>query len=339
MRFLITGGAGFIGSHLAETLLAAGHCVTILDDLSTGSVSNIAHLKGDARFQCIVDTVLNRRLLARLVEDCDAVFHLAAAVGVKLIVESPIRTIATNIEGTEAVLECASKKGKKTVVASTSEVYGKAAKIPFSEDDDIVLGPTVKSRWSYACSKAVDEFLALAYWKERKLPVVIARPFNTVGPRQTARYGMVLPTFVHQALTGQPITVHGDGAQSRSFIHVKDTVAALIQLARHPAAIGQVFNIGSQTEVTIGRLAALIKGITQSCSEIHCISYDEAYEEGFEDVPRRVPDTTKINRVLNWAPTLSLEEIVRDVIIYVRDNGSAEFVAGNGRNNGAPVLD
>lgn len=316
MRYLITGGAGFIGSHLAEKLLQQGHGVIVIDDLSTGSIRNIEPLKGKAGFRYVIDTVHNRPLLAELVDDCDAIFHLAAAVGVKLIVESPVRTIETNVKGTEVVLECASKKKKKVLLTSTSEVYGKASKVPFAEEDDLVLGPTFKGRWSYACSKAIDEFLALAYWKEKRLPVVIARLFNIVGPRQTGRYGMVVPTFIHQAILGHPITVYGDGTQSRSFTHVSDAVGALIQLAQHPDAVGEVFNVGSVEEVTIDDLARLVKHMTRTNSEIRYIPYDEAYEEGFEDMPRRVPDLGKIERLLGYRPTCSLREIVQDVIDY-----------------------
>lgn len=318
MRYLITGGAGFIGSHLAEKLLQQGHGVSVIDDLSTGSIRNIEPLKGKAGFRYVIDTVHNRPLLAELVDDCDAIFHLAAAVGVKLIVESPVRTIETNVKGTEVVLECASKKKKKVLLTSTSEVYGKASKVPFAEEDDLVLGPTFKGRWSYACSKAIDEFLALAYWKEKRLPVVIARLFNIVGPRQTGRYGMVVPTFIRQAILGHPITVYGDGTQSRSFTHVSDAVGALIQLAQHPDAVGEVFNVGSVEEVTIDDLARLVKHMTRTNSEIRYIPYDEAYEEGFEDMPRRVPDLGKIERLLGYRPTRSLREIVQDVIDYFR---------------------
>jgi UDP-glucose 4-epimerase len=316
MRYLITGGAGFIGSHLAEKLLRKGHNVTIIDDLSTGSIRNIEHLKGKTGFLYVIDTILNRPLLAELVDDCDILFHLAAAVGVKLIVESPVRTIETNIKGTEAVLECANKKKKKVLLTSTSEVYGKANKVPFAEDDDLVLGPTAKGRWSYACSKAIDEFLALAYWKEKKLPVVIARLFNTVGPRQTGRYGMVLPTFIRQALLRHPITVYGDGTQSRCFTHVDDTVGALMQLAQHPDAVGQVFNIGNNEEVTIAELARLVQRMTNSPSEIRYVPYDEAYEEGFEDMNRRIPDLSKIQRLIGYRPTRNLREIVQNIIDY-----------------------
>jgi nucleoside-diphosphate-sugar epimerase len=318
MHYLITGGAGFIGSHLTERLLQDGHTVTSIDDLSTGAIHNIEHLKGMTGFRYVVNSIFDRPLLAELIDDCDAVFHLAAAVGVKLIVESPVRTIATNVKGTEIVLELAGKKKRPVLLTSTSEVYGKTSKLPFSEDDDLVLGPTCKGRWSYACSKALDEFLALAHWREQRLPVVIARLFNTVGPRQTGRYGMVLPTFVRQALRGQPITVYGDGSQSRSFTHVSDAVRALIQLMQHPAAVGEVFNIGSEAEMRIAELAQLVKAMTHSRSELRYVPYDEAYEEGFEDMPRRVPDIGKIKRLLNFEPTRNIEAIVQDVITYAR---------------------
>ena len=318
MRYLITGGAGFIGSHLAERLLGKGDDVVIIDDLCTGSIHNIGHLKNRPGFEYVIESIFNRPLLAELIDDCDAIFHLAASVGVKLIVESPVRTIETNVKGTECVLELANKKKKKVLVASTSEVYGKTNKVPFSEDDDLVMGPTCKGRWSYACSKAIDEFLALAYWKEKKLPVVIARLFNTVGPRQTGRYGMVLPTFVRQALARQPLTVYGDGTQSRCFAHVRDTVEALIRLIEHPDTVGQVFNVGSQEEISIGELAQVVKTMTGSESPIRYIPYDEAYEEGFEDMHRRVPDISKIRKLVNFQPTLSTPEIVESVVNYFR---------------------
>jgi UDP-glucose 4-epimerase len=323
MRYLITGGAGFIGSHLSERLLRGGHSVVVIDDLCTGSIHNIEHMKNLRGFSYVIDTIFNRPLLAELVDDCDAIFHLAAAVGVKLIVESPVRTIHTNVKGSEIVLECAAKKKKKVLLASTSEVYGKSTKIPFCEDDDLVMGGTQKGRWSYACSKAIDEFLALAYWKERKLPVVIARLFNTVGPRQTGRYGMVLPNFVRQALGGEPITVFGDGTQSRCFAHVQDTVGALVGLIQTPAAVGEVFNIGSQEEIAIGELARLVKAVTRSSSQIITIPYDEAYEEGFEDMHRRVPEISKIKALIGFTPTINTHEIVRSVAKYYRSESLA----------------
>jgi len=318
MKVLITGGAGFVGSHLAEELLNRGEEVHIIDDLSTGSIENVDHLKRRAGFGYTIDTINNQYLLAELVDRCDIVYHLAAAVGVKLIVESPTRTIETNVHGTEVVLRHACKKNKKVLIASTSEVYGKSTQIPFREDADLVLGPTTKGRWSYACSKAVDEFLGLAYYREKKLPVIIFRLFNTVGPRQTGRYGMVVPTFVRQALMGNPITVYGDGKQSRSFTYVGDVIQALISLGRHPDAIGEVFNIGSRDEITIGDLARLVKDLTHSASEIVHIPYHKAYEEGFEDMPRRFPDISKINKLTGYQPTLGVTAILNKVIEYYR---------------------
>ena len=320
MKALITGGAGFIGSHLAERLLDDGHEVIVLDNLSTGSIGNIAHLKGRPAFSYSIDSVTNEPLLAELIDGCDVVFHLAAAVGVKLIVEQPVHTIETNVHGTEVVLKHANKKKKLVVIASTSEVYGKSTDVPFREAADLVLGPSAKHRWAYACSKLIDEFLALAYWKEKKLPVVIVRLFNTVGPRQTGQYGMVLPTFVGQALAGQPITVFGDGTQSRSFTYVGDVVDALVKLAQDKRAVGEVFNIGNMGEVTIADQAARVKTMTGSCSPIHYVPYDEAYEAGFEDMPRRVPDISKIREFVGYEPKVALEDIIRSVIEYMRAN-------------------
>jgi len=314
MRFLITGGAGFVGSHLAEALLAARHDVFILDDLSTGSIDNIAHLKGRAGFNYTIDTVFNDSLTAELVDRADVVFHLAAAVGVKLIVERPVHTIETNVHGTEVVLRHANKKKKLVVIASTSEVYGKSANAPFHEDADLVLGATTRHRWAYACSKMLDEFLALAYWKERKLPVIVVRLFNTVGPRQTGQYGMVLPNFVRQALAGQPITVFGDGTQSRSFTYVGDVVRALLALVNEPRAVGQVFNIGNVEEISISQLAERVKAAAGSSSPIVTIPYEQAYEAGFEDMPRRVPDLAKIRAFVGYEPKVGLEEIIVSVI-------------------------
>ena len=294
MRVLITGGAGFIGSHLAEAYLARGDEVFVLDDLSTGSIDNIRHLKANPRFHYTIESVHHGPTVAELVDQCDVVFHLAAAVGVRLIVESPVRTIETNVHGTEVVLAKANKKKKKVLIASTSEVYGLSDQVPFREDGNLVLGPTTKGRWSYACSKAIDEFLALAYWREQKLPTIIVRLFNTVGPRQTGQYGMVVPTFVKQALTGRPITIYGDGCQTRCFTHVGDVVRALVALMDHPGAVGEVFNIGSGEEVAIRALAERVKVLTHSGSEIVSIPYELAYGEGFEDMPRRVPDLAKI---------------------------------------------
>ena len=318
MRVLITGGAGFIGSHLAEALIEAGHQVMVIDDLSTGSFDNIAHLKGQAGFRYTIDTVLNEPVLAELVDQCDVVYHLAAAVGVRLIVETPVRTLETNVHGTEVVLKAAAKKQRLVVVASTSEVYGKSDAVPFRGDGDIALGSTVKHRWAYACSKALDEFLALAYWKEKRLPVVIVRFFNTVGPRQTGRYGMVVPNFVRQALAGEPITVFGDGKQTRCFTYVGDVVGALTAIVAREEAHGNVYNVGNTEEVSIYALAERVKALTKSASPIVNIPYDQAYESGFEDMPRRVPDLTKIHALIGYEPRVSLDEILRRVIEYHR---------------------
>lgn len=316
MRVLITGGAGFIGSHLAEAYLQRGDDVLVIDDLSTGTIENIRHLKNNPRFHYTIDSVHNQPVTAELVDQSDVVFHLAAAVGVKLIVESPVRTIETNVRGTEVVLELANKKKKRVMIASTSEVYGLSADVPFREDGNLVMGATTKGRWSYACSKAIDEFLALAYWREKKLPTTIVRLFNTVGPRQTGRYGMVIPTFVRQALAGRPITVYGDGKQTRCFGYVGDVVGALIKLMDHSDAVGQVFNIGSNEEISILQLAEKVKALTNSESDIVFVPYDEAYEEGFEDMPRRMPDTTKIRNLVGFKPEMALDGILRSVIDY-----------------------
>jgi UDP-glucose 4-epimerase len=318
VRALITGGAGFIGSHLSEALLEQGHEVLILDNLSTGSIDNITHLKGRPGFEYFVDSVNNEPLLAELIDRSDVVFHFAAAVGVKLIVEQPVYTIETNVHGTEVVLKHANKKKKLVVIASTSEVYGKSEDVPFREDSDLVMGPTPKHRWAYACSKAIDEFLALAYWKERKLPVIIVRFFNTVGPRQTGQYGMVIPNFVRQALAGEPITVFGDGTQSRSFTHVADVVGALIKLVSEPKAIGEVINIGNIQETTILALAERIRELSGSKSVIKFIPYDQAYESGFEDMPRRVPALAKVEGLIGYKPVHQLDAILTQVIDYFR---------------------
>jgi UDP-glucose 4-epimerase len=318
MKALLTGGAGFVGSHLADALLDRGHDVLVIDDLSTGSLENIAHLKDRRGFEYVIDTVMNEPLMAKLVERSDMVFHLAAAVGVKLIVEAPVRTIETNVHGTEIVLTQASKHQKLAVVFSTSEVYGKSTAVPFNEDADLVMGPTPKHRWAYACSKALDEFLALAYHRERALPTFVVRLFNTVGPRQTGRYGMVIPTFVRQALTGAPITVYGDGRQMRSFTYVGDVVEGLLRLAAEPRAIGRVFNIGHTEETTIGDLAERVRAITGSSSEIVFVPYDEAYQEGFEDMPRRVPDLTRISTLVGYRPTVDLDGILERVVAHMR---------------------
>jgi UDP-glucose 4-epimerase len=328
MKILITGGAGFLGSHLAEHLLTQGDTVYAIDDLSTGSIDNIEHLKGHPRYRYQIESVMNRSLVAELVDRCDAVFHLAAAVGVRLIVESPVRAIQTNIRGTEIVLEAAAKKKKRVLITSTSEVYGKSIKVPFSEDDDLVSGPPTKGRWSYACSKALDEFLGLAYWKERRIPVTIVRLFNTVGPRQTGRYGMVLPNFVRQALNNQPITVFGSGKQTRCFGYVKDVVWALSKLIRTEKAVGEIFNIGNNEEVSIEDLAQRVRRMTGSRSEIVYIPYDQAYEEGFEDMPRRVPSLEKISRCIGYRPTTSLDQIIEKVVDFERNYPEREAAAG-----------
>lgn len=323
MKALITGGAGFIGSYLAQTLLRQGHTVYILDDLSTGSITNIDHLKDQPHFYYTIDSIMNYSLLCEMVDRCDVIYHLAAAVGVKLIVESPVRTIDTNIRGTEKVLDAANKKGKAVLMTSTSEVYGKNNKVPFKEDDDMVLGPTSRSRWSYACSKAIDEFLALAYWREKKLPVVVVRLFNTVGPRQTGQYGMVIPRFVQQALSGQPLTVYGDGQQTRSFGYVEDVVNAIIELSLNPKARGEVFNIGSQEEITIASLAQRVIQLSGSRSGIQFVPYDKAYGEGFEDMHRRVPDITKVQNLIGFKPTTPLDEILKRVISHFQAQKSS----------------
>ena len=318
MRALLTGGAGFVGSHLAEALLDAGHSVEVGDDLSTGSLDNIAHLAGRPNFRYTVDTVMNESLVGEMVDRSDVVFHLAAAVGVKLIVEAPVRTIETNVHGTEVVLKQAKRGKQRVVVFSTSEVYGKSTAVPFTETADLVMGPTSKHRWAYACSKALDEFLALAYFKEYELPVVVVRLFNTVGPRQTGRYGMVIPTFVGQALTGQPITVFGDGTQSRAFTYVGDVVSGLMRLAESPDSVGEVFNIGNHEEISMMALAEKVKAMAGSASNIVLIPYDQAYEAGFEDMPRRVPNLQKINAAVGYTPKVGLNEILQRVIDHER---------------------
>ncbi|MCB2192783.1 MAG: GDP-mannose 4,6-dehydratase [Deltaproteobacteria bacterium] len=318
-RALITGGAGFIGGHLIKHLLSLGQQVEVIDDLSTGSIENIEPFKNSPEFSYTVADMREVPLLAEMVDRADVVYHLAAAVGVRLIVESPVKTIETNVGCTETVLKLANKKGKKVVIASTSEVYGKNDTVPFREDHDLVMGPTSKSRWSYACSKAIDEFLALAYWRARGLPVVVARLFNTVGPGQTGRYGMVLPSFVRQALSGKPITVYGDGTQSRCFSAVDEVVHCLSALAETPEAVGQVVNVGSTQEVSILGLAEMVKKLTQSDSPIKMIPYEEAYEEGFEDMPRRMPDVSKLRELVGFAPEMDIEQVVRSVIRYYRE--------------------
>jgi UDP-glucose 4-epimerase len=318
MKALITGGAGFIGSHLAEALLERGNEVTVIDNLSTGRFENIQHLVGKPRFRFAIDTITNEVVIDRLTSECNVVFHMAAAVGVKLIVECPVHTIETNVMGTEVVLKTALRYRAKVLIASTSEVYGKGNSIPFREDDDVVLGPTCRSRWAYAASKMVDEFLALAYHKEKGLPVVIARLFNTVGPRQTGHYGMVVPRFFHQALKGELITVYGDGTQTRCFCDVSDVVQALIALVSQSEALGQVYNIGSTEEISIHELAHMIKGITRSDSPIINVSYSEAYSPGFEDMQRRVPDISRILSLIDWSPKRGLHEILKNIFEYER---------------------
>jgi UDP-glucose 4-epimerase len=324
MRALVTGGAGFIGSHLSERLLELGHEVMIVDDLSTGSMANLASIKDHPRFEYHIDSIFNRRLMAELVDLADVIFHLAAAVGVKRIVESPVQTIATNIGGAEVLLEMAAKKRKRVVVTSTSEVYGKSTKLPFSEDDDLVLGPTCHSRWSYACSKAIDEFLALAYHREHKLPVTVFRLFNTTGPRQTGHYGMVVPTFVSQALNGGPITVFGTGRQTRCFSHVDDIVSGILAGVHSDKTVGEVFNLGGTEEVTIEELAHRIKAATSSDNPIVYVPYSKAYEKGFEDMARRVPDIRKAQTWFGFQHTKSLDQIISSVVEHVRSQGAGQ---------------
>jgi UDP-glucose 4-epimerase len=325
-RALITGGAGFVGSHLAEALLRQGWVVEIIDDLSTGSIDNIEHLKASDGFSYTIDTVMNRHLMAELVDRADVVFHLAAAVGVRLIVEQPVRTIETNIKATEMVLELAAKKRKRVLVASTSEVYGKRNGQPFNEDDDLVLGPTSRARWCYAASKIIDEFLALAYARERQLPVTVLRLFNTIGPRQSGDYGMVVPRFVTQALNDEPITVYGDGTQRRSFTWVGDVVGAMSALVQHPGAVGEVFNVGHGKDISILELAELVKKLTDSRSEIILVPFEKAYNPDFEDMPRRRPGISKIERLIGYRPTKDLTEILMEVIDYTRVKLAGELV-------------
>ncbi len=318
MQYLITGGAGFIGSHIADALLMRGDEVTVLDDLSTGAMRNIRHLKGRPGFTYVIDTVLNAPLLAELVDSVDQVFHLAAAVGVRLIVESPVRTIETNVKTTELVLAAACKKKKKVFVASTSEVYGKSMAVPFREDGDLVLGATSRGRWSYASSKAIDEFLAIAYWRERRSPTVIGRCFNTVGPRQTGHYGMVVPRFVQQALRDEPLTVYGDGRQTRCFTDVRDAVRAMIGLMDVDCTVGEVYNLGSVVETPILELAERVKQLADSTSPTTFVPYHEAYGDDFEDMPRRVPCLDKIRAAIGWEPLIGLDEVLTSVIEYER---------------------
>ena len=319
---LITGGAGFIGGHLAEALLDRGWSVGVVDDLSTGSFENISHLKGHPHFSYVLDSVMNRSLMLEQVDRADVIFHLAAAVGVRLIVEKPVYTIETNIKATELMLELAARKRKPLLLASTSEVYGKLDKPKFSEDDDLILGPTSRARWCYAASKIIDEFLARAYYKEKGLPTVVVRLFNTIGPRQAGQYGMVVPRFVRLALSGQPIPVYGDGTQRRSFTWVGDVIDAMLALVEHPEAYGEVFNIGHTNEISIYDLAVLVKRMTSSPSEIVLVPYEEAYEAGFEDMPRRAPDIRKIQQLIGYRPVLDLPEMLERIIAYDRERAA-----------------
>ncbi|HJZ62787.1 MAG TPA: GDP-mannose 4,6-dehydratase [Candidatus Acidoferrum sp.] len=332
MRFLITGGAGFIGSHLAERLLDRGDHVVLLDNLSTGSMENIRHLKNSQRMEYHLDSIENRQLIAELVDDADVIVHLAAAVGVRLIVESPVRTIETNVNGTQMILEAAEKKRKLVLTASTSEVYGKSTQVPFREESDLVLGPTTKGRWSYAASKALDEFLALSYWKEKKVPVIVVRLFNTVGPRQTGRYGMVLPNFVRQALENEKISVYGDGKQSRCFCDVRDTVQALMKLIDTERSVGEVVNIGNTEEITIEDLAKRVKQRTGSTSAIEFIPYDKAYEPGFEDMMRRVPCVDKLELLTGFRPQTPLNEIIDRVMSYMKEKQETTSRVASGQS-------
>ena len=319
MKVLITGGAGFIGSHLAEELLIGGDEVTAIDNLSTGRLSNIEGLRSNPGFRFELDTIMNEKKMDELIQECDLVFHLAAAVGVKLIINKPVESIETNVLGAEMVLKVANRHRKKVVMTSSSEVYGKGNTVPFREGSDHVYGPTTKSRWSYACSKRIDEFLSLAYWHEKQLPVVIVRLFNTVGPRQTGRYGMVIPTFVRQALMNRPITVYGDGQQTRSFSYVGDVIQGMISLSREPKAVSDIFNIGNTEEISIGDLASMVKEMTRSKSRIVFVPYDQAYEKGFEDMRKRIPDITKIQNLVGYKPTTNLAEILAEVIRFYKD--------------------
>lgn len=320
MRILITGGAGFIGSHLSDALIERGHEVTVIDDLSTGRMQNIAHLKANDRFHFAIETIVNETVMDRLVSECDVIYHLAAAVGVELIVNRPVEVIERNILGTEMVFKVANRYKKKVFVASTSEIYGKNENVPFKETDDRILGPTTKSRWSYSSSKAIDEFLALAYWKEKQLPVVIGRFFNTIGLRQTGQYGMVVPRFVKRALLNQPVTVYSDGEQSRCFTDVSDVIRAVTDLMEHPEAVGNIYNIGSQQEITINDLARRVIEVTDSDSEIRHIPYEEAYESGFEDMRRRVPDVSRLEELTGYAPEVKLDVTIQKIARDLREN-------------------
>jgi nucleoside-diphosphate-sugar epimerase len=324
MKVLITGGAGFIGSHLSDRLIEAGHRVTAVDDLSTGRQENVAHLEGAPGFQFVHESIMHEAVMDRLVSECDVVYHLASAVGVELIVSRPVEVIERCILGTEIVLRTAHRYKKKVLLTSTSEVYGKNQRVPFSEDDDRVLGPTTKSRWSYSCAKAIDEFLALAYLKEKKLPIIIVRLFNTVGPRQTGQYGMVVPRFVQQALSGKPLTVYGDGSQQRCFGYVGDVVGALVGLMEHPGAVGQIFNIGNTEEVSILELAKRVIKLTNSSSTITLVPYDVAYEAGFEDMARRIPDLSRVKSLIGYQPKVSLDEIINRIAHHLQETVPVE---------------
>jgi UDP-glucose 4-epimerase len=324
MKILITGGAGFVGSHLADKLHGEGHEITIIDDLSTGRYSNVEHLEGKERFRLIIDTVLNAKLMEELIREADRVFHMASAVGVRLIMEQPVKTIETIFHGTDVVLGFCARYRKRVLIPSTSEVYGKSTEVPFCEDNDIIKGSTSKHRWAYACAKELDEFLALAHWKESRLPVAVVRLFNTVGPRQTGQYGMVVPNFVKSAVRGEPLTVHGDGEQSRCFGHVLDVVEALAKILETPECFGQVINIGNAEEVTIKQLAEKAIRLTDSKSEIRYIPYEEAYGEGFEDMRRRVPSLEKAKRLIGYQPTRLLDEIINDVAQEFREELKTE---------------
>lgn len=324
MKILITGGAGFVGSHLADRLIEAGHEITVIDNLSTGRYSNIAHLEDHERFRLIIDTVLNEKLMEELIRETDRVYHMASAVGVKLIMERPVRTIETIFRGTDVVLGFCSRYRKRVLIPSTSEVYGKGISVPFREEDDLLTGATDKHRWAYACAKTLDEFLALAHWKESRLPVVVVRLFNTVGPRQTGQYGMVVPRFVKAALKNEPIPVHGDGSQSRCFGHVHDIVDALVQLLENPACFGNVINVGNDEEVSIRGLAEKAIEMTGSTSEIQYIPYEEAYGDGFEDMQRRVPSLDKARKLIGYQPTRKLEDIINDVADQFREEIRSE---------------
>jgi len=324
MVALVTGGAGFIGSHIAEELIKKGNRVLVIDDLSTGKRENISHLEGDEKFSFIQGTILNEPLMEKLVEECDIIYHLAAAVGVEFIIGNPIRSIEINVLGTEIVLRLAEKNKKRVIITSSSEIYGKNQKKIFQENDGRVLGTTLTHRWSYSCSKALDEFLALAYWREKHLPVIIVRLFNTCGPRQRGNYGMVVPRFIEQAISGKPITIYGDGNQTRSFAYVSDVVNGMVRLANHPGAVGEIFNIGGEQEITISDLAKKVKRLTKSNSQIIYLPYEEAYGEGFEDIRHRIPDTTKIRKLIGYVPRAGLDDALKKTIEYHRNKKLVE---------------